>query len=71
MKTVPADEVFEDEDLLEMINAGLIPTTIVDSHKAEFWAQIFDKITVHKNVEVNSGGEIAWAFRKDSPKLRK
>ena len=69
VKIVPADEVFEDEDLLEMINAGLIPATIVDSHKAEFWAQIFDKITVHKNIEVNTGGEIAWAFRKDSPKL--
>ncbi len=69
VKILPAEEIFEDEDILEMINAGLIGTTIVDSHKAEFWAQIFDKITVHKDVAVNTGGEIAWAFRKDSPRL--
>ncbi|HEU4389724.1 MAG TPA: lytic transglycosylase F, partial [Blastocatellia bacterium] len=70
IKLVLADEVFEDEDLLEMVNAGLIPTVIVDSHKADFWAQVFDHIAVHKDLAVNTGGNIAWAFRKDSPKLR-
>jgi membrane-bound lytic murein transglycosylase MltF len=43
---------------------------VVDSHKAQFWAQIFDTITVHSNLAVNTGGQIAWAFRKNSPKLR-
>jgi membrane-bound lytic murein transglycosylase MltF len=42
----------------------------VDSHKAEFWAQIFPKIRLHPNAVVRTGGEIAWAFRKNSPKLR-
>jgi membrane-bound lytic murein transglycosylase MltF len=64
-----ADEHLEDHDLLDMVNAGLIPAVIVDSHKAAFWAQIFDKITVHDALAVNSGGEIAWAVRKDSPRL--
>jgi membrane-bound lytic murein transglycosylase MltF len=67
----PADENFEDEDLLEMVNAGLIPIIIVDSHKAEFWAQIFDHLTLHPDLAVNRGGEIGWAFRKNSPKLAK
>jgi membrane-bound lytic murein transglycosylase MltF len=66
-----ADESLEDEDLLEMVNAGLIPMVIVDNHKAQFWAQIFDEITVHADLAVNTGGDIAWAFRKNSPKLRK
>ncbi len=65
-----ADESLEDEDLLEMVNAGLIPMVIVDSHKAEFWAQIFDEITVRTDLAVNTGGQIAWAFRKNSPELR-
>ncbi|MCM3903374.1 MAG: transglycosylase SLT domain-containing protein [Pyrinomonadaceae bacterium] len=52
-----------------MMNAGLIGTTVVDSHVAELWAKVFDKITVHNDLAVNTGGEIAWAFRKDSPKL--
>jgi membrane-bound lytic murein transglycosylase MltF len=67
---VAADEMFEDEDLLEMANAGLIHMIIMDSHKAKFWQQIFDKIKVHPDIAVRTGGEIAWAFRQDSPKLK-
>jgi membrane-bound lytic murein transglycosylase MltF len=64
-----ADEIFQDEDLLEMVNAGLIPMIVMDSHKAQFWEQIFDDIKVHPDIAVRTGGEIAWAFRKNSPKL--
>jgi membrane-bound lytic murein transglycosylase MltF len=53
-----------------MVNAGLIPSVIVDSHKAVFWREIFDNITLHPDIAVRTGGEIAWAFRKNSPKLR-
>jgi membrane-bound lytic murein transglycosylase MltF len=70
MKLVAADEYFEDEDLLEMVNAGLIPMIVMDSHKAHFWTQIFDKIKVHDDIFFRDGGEIAWAFRKNSPKLK-
>jgi membrane-bound lytic murein transglycosylase MltF len=70
MNLVPADETFEDEDLLEMVNAGLIPMIVMDSHKAQFWTQIFDKIQVNSNIAVRTGGEIAWAMRKNSPQLK-
>jgi len=70
MNLVAADETFEDEDLLEMVNAGLIPMIVMDSHKAEFWEQIFDDIKVYPDIAVRTGAEIAWAFRKDSPKLK-
>lgn len=65
-----APETLEDEDLLEMVNAGLIPLIIVNKHQADFWKQIFPKLTVHDNVAVHTGGEIAWAIRKDSPQLK-
>ena len=55
-----ADERLEDHDLLDMVNAGLVRAVIVDSHKVAFWAQIFDKITVHDTLAISSGGEIAW-----------
>jgi membrane-bound lytic murein transglycosylase MltF len=70
MKLTAADEILEDDDILEMVNAGLIPITVVDNHKAEFWKQIFDRVNLHSDLVVNTGGQIAWAFRKDSPKLR-
>ena len=70
IKLIPVDDSLEDEDLLEMVNAGLIPMIIMDSHKAQFWTQIFEKIQVHSEISVRTGGEIAWAFRKKSPKLK-
>ena len=65
-----APETLEDEDLLEMLSAGLVATVIVDKHKADFWKQIFPKLVVHDRISVRSGGEVAWAFRKDSPGLK-
>ena len=70
VKIIPADEYLEDEDLLEMMNAGLIPMIVMDSHKAEFWAQVFQKIRLHPDIKLRSGGQIAWAIRKKSPKLQ-
>ena len=65
------DERLEDEDLLEMVNADLIPLIVVDKHKAEFWAKILPNIQLHPKAEVASGGSIGWAFRKNSPQLKK
>ena len=65
-----APETLEDEDLLEMRNAGIIPLIVVDKHKADFWKQIFPKLAVHDGVAVRTGGSIAWAMRKNSPQLK-
>lgn len=64
-----APEALEDEDLLEMLNAGLIPLIVVDRHKALFWKQVFPEIQVHENIVLRDGGSIAWAVRKDNPQL--
>jgi membrane-bound lytic murein transglycosylase MltF len=65
-----APETLEDEDLIEMLNAGLVPLIVVDKYLAEFWKQIFPQITVHGDVAVRTGGEIAWAIRKGTPQLK-
>jgi membrane-bound lytic murein transglycosylase MltF len=70
VRVKPAPEQLQDEDLLEMVNAGLVSIVVVDSHKAEFWAQILPAIRLHRDVKLREGGEIAWAFRKNSPQLR-
>jgi membrane-bound lytic murein transglycosylase MltF len=65
-----APVVLEDDDVLEMVNAGLAPITVVDDYLAEFWSKVFKDITVHPNVTVRTGGTLAVAFRKENPKLR-
>ena len=69
IRLIKVDEFLEDEDLLEMVNAGMIPMVVVDNHKAEFWGKIFDKIRLHPDIIFRSKGKIAWAIRKKSPEL--
>ncbi len=65
-----APAVLEDDDVLEMVNAGLAPITVVDDYLADFWRQVFTDITVRRDLAVRSGGSLAVAFRKENPKLR-
>lgn len=66
---VAADEALEDYDLVELVDVGVIPAVILDGHKAELYAQMFAHITVHDDLAINAGGEIAWAIRQGSPQL--
>lgn len=70
MRLHKADENLEDEDLLEMLNAGLITALVMDSHKAAFWKQIFKEIHLHSDLPLRQEGRIGWAFRKKSPQLQ-
>ena len=63
------DEYLEDYDLLDMVNASLLPAIVVDSHKAAFWAQVYPNIEVHEDLAIHTGNQVAWAIRKDSPQL--
>jgi membrane-bound lytic murein transglycosylase MltF len=65
-----APEVLETEDILEMVNAGLVKITIADSHLAEFWKQILTKIVLHPDAAVRIGGEIGIMVRKNNPQLK-
>jgi membrane-bound lytic murein transglycosylase MltF len=65
-----APEDLEDEDLLEMLNAGLFGIAVVDDYKLEIWSKIYPKIKARPDLAVSSGGELAWAFRPNSPQLK-
>jgi membrane-bound lytic murein transglycosylase MltF len=69
-RLVEADEHLEDEDLLDMLNAGLIPLMVVDDHKARLWAKMLPNITVREDISAREKGRIAFAVRKRSPKLK-
>jgi membrane-bound lytic murein transglycosylase MltF len=69
VKIVLVPDALEDEDMLEMLNAGILEVIVVDDWKARMWAQILPKIKVNGQAVVREGGQIGWATRKDSPKL--
>ena len=68
LKLAPGE--LEDEDILEMVNAGLVKITIVDNHIAEFWKQIFTKIDLHPEAAVRTDGELGVMVRKNNPKIK-
>ena len=43
-----ADELLEAEDLLEILDAGIISMTVLDDYKAEFWSDVFPGIVVRR-----------------------
>jgi len=64
-----APEELESEDILEMVNAGLVPHTVVDRYKAEMWSKVFTKFQYKEGAVLQAGGEDAFMLRKDSPQL--
>ncbi len=58
------------EDVLELINAGMLDLSVVSEHTADAWCKALPNLVVRKDLVVHEGGDIAWAVRKDSPLLR-
>ena len=67
LRVVPEDLL--DEDILEMVNAGLLPTIVVNDWTAKLWSKLLTKLQVHSDIAVASGQATGWAMRKDSPEL--
>jgi membrane-bound lytic murein transglycosylase MltF len=68
VQTTPAN--LEEDDLLEMVSAGLMPAIVVDDYLAVFWKKVFPKLTVHTDIVLRTGGTLAVAVRKENPKLK-
>jgi len=66
-----ADKNLGDEDLLEMVNAGLLPATVTINVRAQFWAKVFDHLHLCSECVLGNQEQLAWAMRRDSPKLKK
>ena len=69
VKLRAAPEDLEDEDLLEMLNAGLVQIVVVDDYMPRLWGKIYTKIQAHPDVTLAEGDSFAWAMRKNSPQL--
>jgi membrane-bound lytic murein transglycosylase MltF len=64
-----APEALEDDDILEMVNAGLVEMTIVDDFVVEFWQKVLPDIRPQPGVAVRTGGDIAIGVRKSNPRM--
>lgn len=65
------EETLQDYELIEMVNKGFINATVLDSHKANMWANVMDNLRLHEELPIREGSQIAWALRHNSPELKK
>jgi len=65
-----APEDLQDDEILEMVHAGLVGITVVDEYAATLWAKVLKDIRPHPDIVVNTEGELAWMIRKQSPLLK-
>jgi membrane-bound lytic murein transglycosylase MltF len=66
---VDVDEALEDEDILQMVDAGIVPATITNTLYASFWRQVYDRLHVYDGLAVRRDGAIAWAVRREARQL--
>lgn len=71
LQVKPVSEFLEDDDLVEMVNSGLLSWTIVDDYKFAWWGDVFKQLVAREDIVFRSGGHIAWGMRKNSPLLEK
>ncbi len=64
-----ADPNLGDDDILEMLNAGLIQYTVARDMYADFWAKIYTDIHPQPQMVVASGESSAIGVRRNCPKL--
>jgi membrane-bound lytic murein transglycosylase MltF len=65
-----ADKNLMDDDLVQMVNAGLIPATVTTKQRAALWAQVLNQIQPHPDLVIASGAQMAWVMRKNNPQLK-
>ena len=64
IQIVEAADHLETGDLLELVHAGVVELTVADRHIAQLWSSLLSGIVPRTDLEVSSGGLIAWAVRK-------
>ncbi|MGB5508805.1 transglycosylase SLT domain-containing protein [Robiginitalea sp.] len=64
------EEHLEDDEILEMVNAGILSLTISNNFTTMLWESMLPDIKIHKGLPIKTGGEIGWAMRSKSPKLK-
>jgi membrane-bound lytic murein transglycosylase MltF len=65
-----ADTNLLDEDLMEMVNAGILPATVTITQRAKLWASVFHNISPHPDIVIANQEDLAWAVRKSNPKFK-
>lgn len=64
------DPYLESEDLLDMVNSGVIPFSATVEEVARQWSKTLDSLVLYDQIPLANNISYGMVFRKDSPKLK-
>jgi len=64
-----ADDHFADDELMEMVNANMIPATVTNLFRAKVWSKVFTNLELNQKYTLRDHEHVVWAVRKQSPQL--
>jgi membrane-bound lytic murein transglycosylase MltF len=64
-----ADRDLQVDDLLEMVNAGLVPMTVAEEHVAKVFGKVLPHLVINSGAVV-AEGPVRWAIQKNTPQLK-
>ena len=65
-----SDPRLTNDDLIEMVNAGLIPATVTTRIRADLWSQVLKGIRPHPELVIAENVQVGMVMRKDNPHLK-
>jgi membrane-bound lytic murein transglycosylase MltF len=65
----PAAPDLQMEDLLEMVNAGLVPMTVAEDKVAQYWVKVLPNLKIHSQIVV-AASPLAWAVQQNTPQFK-
>jgi membrane-bound lytic murein transglycosylase MltF len=69
VKLVSPVGTLDGEDLLEMVDSGLIPFVIMSDWRAQLWQPIYKKMVIHEDIFSKDSGWIGWGVRSSNQDL--
>ncbi len=67
---IKAEDFLTSEDIMEMVNAGIIDLSITESHLANLWSQVLPNLVTYEQIPLQTGRSIAWMVRENNPILQ-
>jgi membrane-bound lytic murein transglycosylase MltF len=65
-----ADPRLTNDDLIQMVSAGLIPATVTTRIRADLWSQVLKGIRPHPELVIANNVQVAMVMRKSNPRLK-
>jgi membrane-bound lytic murein transglycosylase MltF len=69
IRLTPAAPDLQVGDLLEMVNAGLVPMTVAEDKVAQAWVKVLPDLKIHSQIVV-AASPLAWVVQPNTPQLK-